>query len=286
MPIATINNHQMYYEIHGQGKPTVYIGGWDTFCHGREHYLARGITDEHQVLIIDYRGIGESDDDPSIPATTELHADDMIALLDHLGWSNVYFIGLVGIGACIGHWVALKRPDLVRCMVNMGCWVHADKTLTDILNGFGAIHEHAGFTAFQEMVAAMSFRAGLLRRKSRQTAGPGGCLGCTERPLASAFAIHRCLQHARHSRPARRDHGTDAGRPCGPRYDHRPVVDVAARRRLAQRRGRADGRRRARRRRQGREDRVQRVAVSVSCEALIVFAAPSCAPRGVRHVDP
>ena len=24
---------------------------------------------------------------------------------------SVYFVGLVGIGACIGQWVAVKRPD-------------------------------------------------------------------------------------------------------------------------------------------------------------------------------
>ncbi|MEM8982739.1 MAG: alpha/beta hydrolase [Pseudomonadota bacterium] len=196
MPIATINNHQMYYEIHGQGKPAVYIGGWDTFCHGRHHYLARGITDEHQVLIIDYRGIGESDDDPSVPATTELQADDIIELLDQLGWKETYFIGLVGIGACIGHWVALKRPDLVRCMVNMGCWVHSDKTLTDILNGFGAIHEHAGFAAFQEMVAAMSFRPDYYEEKRDVLLGPDGVWGALNGRLeAHQRFIEACIAH-------------------------------------------------------------------------------------------
>ena len=37
MPIAQINGHDMYYEVHGDGPPAVYIGGWDTFCHGRHH---------------------------------------------------------------------------------------------------------------------------------------------------------------------------------------------------------------------------------------------------------
>lgn len=31
MPIAHINGHDMYYEVHGDGPPAVYIGGWDTF---------------------------------------------------------------------------------------------------------------------------------------------------------------------------------------------------------------------------------------------------------------
>ena len=63
MPIANINNHDMYYEIHGQGDPAICMGGWGTYCHGGERNLARGLTDRYQVLIIDYRGIGESTDE-------------------------------------------------------------------------------------------------------------------------------------------------------------------------------------------------------------------------------
>ena len=124
MPIAHINGHDMYYEVHGDGPPAVYIGGWDTFCHGRSHYLARGMTDQYSTVIIDYRGLGESTDDYSVPASTQLFADDIIGLLDHLNMKSVYFVGLVGIGACIGQWVAVKRPDLVRCMVNMLSLIH------------------------------------------------------------------------------------------------------------------------------------------------------------------
>ena len=31
MPIETINNHQMYYEVHGSGPPLVCMGGWGTY---------------------------------------------------------------------------------------------------------------------------------------------------------------------------------------------------------------------------------------------------------------
>ena len=65
MPILEINNHRMYYEIHGEGPPAVCMGGWGTFCHGNEKLLARGLTDEYQVLVFDYRGICESEDDPN-----------------------------------------------------------------------------------------------------------------------------------------------------------------------------------------------------------------------------
>jgi pimeloyl-ACP methyl ester carboxylesterase len=196
MPIADINGHQMYYEIHGEGAPVVYIGGWDTFCHGRARYLARGLTDEYSALIVDYRGIGESTDDLSMRPSTELYADDMIELLDHLGWSDVRFVGLVGIGACIGQYVALKRPDLVRCMVNMGCWVHADACLTDQLNALGTMHEKAGFLAFQELVAVYSFRPDYYNENRDKFLGPNGVWGALNGRLEAHLRfIEACNGH-------------------------------------------------------------------------------------------
>lgn len=177
MPIQNINDHQMYYEVHGEGPPVVYVGGWDTFCHGRERYLARGITDQYSVLLVDYRGIGESDDDLSLTPSTELYADDLIGLLDHLGWTDVRLVGLVGIGACIGQYVALKRPDLLRCMVNMGCWIYSDNSLRDQLNAMGRMHEYAGFLAFQELVSCLSFRPDYYELNREKLLGPDGVWG-------------------------------------------------------------------------------------------------------------
>ena len=196
MPTATINNHEMHYEIHGSGPPVVYIGGWDTFCHGRSHYLARGITDHYSVLIIDYRGIGESTDDLSMAPSTQLYADDMIALLDHLEWKGVRFVGLVGMGACIGQYVALKRPDLVRSMVNMGCWVHSDACLRDQLNALGTMHEQAGWAAFQELVAVYSFRPDYYIQNRDKLLGPNGVWGILNGRLQAHLRfIEACNGH-------------------------------------------------------------------------------------------
>ncbi len=196
MPVAQINGHNMYYEVHGEGPPAVYIGGWDTFCHGRSHFLARGMTDNYSTVIIDYRGIGDSDDDLSMTPSTELFADDIAALLDHLNMTSVYFVGLVGMGACIGQWVALKRPDLVRCMVNMGCWTWADPMLSDQLQSFGDIHEHAGFSAFQSMVASYSFRPDYYNANREKLMGPGGVWGSLEgRIPAHLRFIQACRGH-------------------------------------------------------------------------------------------
>lgn len=174
MPVAAINNHRMYYELHGSGEPLVCIGGWGTFCHGGTANLARGLTDRYQVLIVDYRGIGESEDDLSLEPSIELHAADMCALLDHLGWTNVRFVGLVGMGACIAQEVALARPDLVRAMVNMGCWVKMDPLLEDQLRMFVTVHREAGFLEFQRLVVMLSFLPEYYNRNAHKLLGPAG----------------------------------------------------------------------------------------------------------------
>ena len=67
MPIARINDHDMYYEILGRGDPVLCMGGWGTFCHDNHGHLARGLTERHQVIVFDYRGIGDSSDDLAVP---------------------------------------------------------------------------------------------------------------------------------------------------------------------------------------------------------------------------
>lgn len=174
MPVATINNHRMYYEILGAGEPLVCLGGWGTFCHGGERNLARGLTDEYSVLCIDYRGIGDSEDDTSIEPSIALHAADVLALLDHLGWNEVRYVGLVGMGACIGQEIALARPELLRCMVNMGCWVKMDPLLQDQLEMFVNVHREAGFYEFQKLVCMLSFTPEYYNEHRERLLGPQG----------------------------------------------------------------------------------------------------------------
>lgn len=196
MPSASINGHTMYYEIHGAGPPAICMGGWGTYCHGGERHLARGLTERYSVLIIDYRGIGESDDDEATPPTMQVHAADVIGLLDHLGWMRVHFIGLVGMGACIAQEVAIARPDLVRSMVNMGAWARADAFLHDQLEVFRDIHRDSGFLAFQRHVCLMSFLPGFYNANRDRLLGPDGPWSeLNGRYPAHARLVEACLRH-------------------------------------------------------------------------------------------
>jgi 3-oxoadipate enol-lactonase len=194
MPIARINNHNMYYEVLGKGDPILCMGGWGTFCHENHHHLARGLTDRYQVICFDYRGICDSDDDLSIPSTIELHAADAIGLLDHLGLRNVHLVGLVGMGACVCQQIAIQRPDLARSMLNMGAWCSVDDFLRDQLEMFRWIHRDCGFLAFQKAVTLLSFTPEYYNENKDKLLGEqGGWKELNGRFVAHSRLIDACV---------------------------------------------------------------------------------------------
>lgn len=200
MPLLNINNHAMYYETHGSGEPLICSGGWGTYCHGEVDKLPRGLTDQYQVIIFDHRGIGESSDDVSLPATTTLYAEDVIGLVDYLGIKQAHFVGIIGIGACIFQEVAIRRPDLVRSMVNTGTWAKADKFFHDQLNFWLEVHRGLGFDAFQRLVVMEAFAPDFYSANHQRLLGPKGGWSelrdniITQQRLTEASLSHNTLE--------------------------------------------------------------------------------------------
>jgi 3-oxoadipate enol-lactonase len=194
MPIARINDHDMYYEVLGQGDPVLCMGGWGTFCHDNHAHLARGLTDRYQVIVFDYRGIGDSGDDLTVPSTMALHAADAIGLLDHLGLKNVHLVGLVGMGACVCQEIAIRRPDLARSMLNTGAWCKVDDFLRDQLEMFRWLHRDAGFFPFQKAVTLMSFTPEYYIENRAKLLGPtGGWKELNGRFTAPSRLVDACV---------------------------------------------------------------------------------------------
>lgn len=192
MPTIRVNGHAMHYEVHGTGEPVFCAGGWGTFCHGGARHLPPGLTERYRVVIFDHRGIGESDDDPSVPATTALYADDVIGLAAALGIERARFVGIVGIGACIFQEVALRRPGLVRALVNTGCWARPDRHFRDRLELWLDVHRDMGFAAFQRMVVMEGFDPDFYARHKDRLLGPDGAWS----DLDGNIEAHRRLTEA------------------------------------------------------------------------------------------
>ncbi|MBS0579633.1 MAG: alpha/beta hydrolase [Proteobacteria bacterium] len=194
MPSAQLNEHRMYYEVHGRGEPVLCMGGWGTFCHGNQVHLARGLSEHYQVIVFDYRGIGDSDDDLSRPATMQLHAQDALALLDHLQVPAAHLVGLVGMGACVCQEIAVTHPRRARSMLNMGAWCEVDDFLRDQLEMFRTVHRDGGFLAFQQLVTLLSFTPEYYNANKARLLGPhGGWRELNGRYQAHSRLIDACV---------------------------------------------------------------------------------------------
>ncbi len=174
MPAEVLNGHTLYYEVHGTGDPLFVSGGWGTFCHGGAGHLPAGLTDRYSVVVFDHRGIGQSDDDLSAPSRTATMAEDVIALAEHLEIERAHFVGIVGIGACIFQEVAIRRPGLVRSLVNSGCWARVDPYLAAQMDLWLDVHRGLGFEAFQRFVVLESFRPDYFAARGHRLLGPDG----------------------------------------------------------------------------------------------------------------
>ena len=107
-----VNGTRLYYEATGSGHPLVLIHGmgldtrmWnDQFeCFGQHHYIIR----------YDLRGFGKS----SLPtAESYTDADDLMALLNHLGLECSYILGLSR-GGGIAIEFALEYPEATNALI-------------------------------------------------------------------------------------------------------------------------------------------------------------------------
>jgi pimeloyl-ACP methyl ester carboxylesterase len=114
MPRAQINGFAMAHEDHGHGLPLVLVHGFP---------LGRWIWDgpraalisRYRVVTPDLRGHGESEV-PDGPYLMEQHAQDVLALLDHLGIER-FVLGGLSMGGYVGFAILRLAAERVRALL-------------------------------------------------------------------------------------------------------------------------------------------------------------------------
>src|SRR5437764_3922836 len=106
---------QLYYEVHGQGQPMVFLS--ETACDGEvwKLYQVPEFSRDHRVILHDYRGTGRSGK-PSIDYSTKMFCDDVAALLDHLGVEKAIVVGH-SMGGRIAQLLGLEYPNKVDKLI-------------------------------------------------------------------------------------------------------------------------------------------------------------------------
>ena len=112
---APVNGLQMYYEVHGAGRPLVLLPGGVTTIDLSFGDLIPGLAANRQVIATELQGHGRTAD---IERDIELGylAGDVAALLDHLGIGQADVLGF-SLGGGTALQLALDHPDRVGRLI-------------------------------------------------------------------------------------------------------------------------------------------------------------------------
>ncbi len=112
MALLARDGFSLHHDVSGSGPPILFIQGCGVGGDGwkpQTDVLAKS----HTCASFDNRGYGRSGDASEI--TVRAMTDDVVALLDHLGWGSAHVVGH-SLGGVIAQQLALDAPARVRSL--------------------------------------------------------------------------------------------------------------------------------------------------------------------------
>lgn len=135
MPILNIKGMELFYELHGTGKPLVLIAGY-TGDHNFWNFMLDELVHKFQVLIFDNRAIGQTKDN-NTPFTLEVMAEDTMALVEQLGLDNPVILGQ-SMGGAIAQIIAKNYATQIDKLIILNSAakfsIRSAKVLASLLN--------------------------------------------------------------------------------------------------------------------------------------------------------
>jgi pimeloyl-ACP methyl ester carboxylesterase len=127
---ADVNGLHLYYETHGSGRPLILLHGGLAAGEMFEPILPV-LAADHQVIVPDLQGHGRTADIDR-PIDVRLMADDVAALIDHLGLDRPDVVGY-SMGGGVAFFTAVKHPAKVRRLVVASTNVRRDAIPPEML---------------------------------------------------------------------------------------------------------------------------------------------------------
>jgi pimeloyl-ACP methyl ester carboxylesterase len=115
MTYAAVNGLQLYYEVHGIGRPLVLLHGGLMTIDLNFGPLLAPLAASRQVIAVELQGHGHTADTDR-PMTIDALADDVGALLDHLGIAEADVFGF-SLGGLVAAAIARRAPARVGRLI-------------------------------------------------------------------------------------------------------------------------------------------------------------------------
>ena len=137
---ADVNGINLYYEIHGTGRPMILLHGGLMMGESFGPILPL-MTQGHQVITVDLQGHGRTAD-VERPMDLRFMADDIAALIDHLRLEKPDVVGY-SLGGGVALQTAVRYPAKIRRLVLVSANVRRDAIPAEMLAQQGQVNAAA-----------------------------------------------------------------------------------------------------------------------------------------------
>ena len=137
---ASMNGLEMYYEIHGTGRPLILLHGGVGAIEMFGEVLGL-LAEGRQVIAVDLQAHGRTAD-IARPLSFESMADDIAALIEHLGFEKADVMGY-SLGGGVALQTAIRHPEVVHKLVVVSTPFKRDGWYPEVLAGMGQMGAEA-----------------------------------------------------------------------------------------------------------------------------------------------
>jgi pimeloyl-ACP methyl ester carboxylesterase len=137
---ARVNGLDLYYEIHGSGQPLVVLPGAYLTIEAMGELVPQ-LAAARRVIAVELQGHGHTADIER-PLRYELLADDIAALIGHLGLEQADLFGF-SLGGGVGLQTAIRHPEVVRKLALASTPFKRDGWYPEDLAAMGAMSAEA-----------------------------------------------------------------------------------------------------------------------------------------------
>jgi pimeloyl-ACP methyl ester carboxylesterase len=131
---AAVNGLQLYYEIHGAGRPLVLLHGGGSTIESTYGRVLPAFAKTHQVIAVELQAHGHTKDIDR-PLSFEQDADDVAALLGQLHIAKADIMGFSN-GGTTALQIAIRHPALVNKLVLLSAAFKRDGMQPGFFEGF------------------------------------------------------------------------------------------------------------------------------------------------------